>query len=329
MSESSGSVKAPAATIAEAPRQGIAAGQAVSASFASTTSGGAGDSLPRESFVDIAGSRCRIWEKGDGAPLGFLPGLRGLPRWTPFLDRLAEKRRVVAMSPPGFSGSAPGHHHLDDLADWVTMTLDLLEAAGVAGFDLIGSSAGGILAAEAAAFSNASVRKLVLIDSFGLYDDAVPPVMFFANTPPEQDGLLTADASVLRDFTAAPPGLDDSAMLEWDMQAFRVNEATARLVWPMGDHGLRKRLHRIRSRTLVLWGAQDKLFPASYAALFEQGIAGATRTRILKGAGHLAWLDRPEETAAAVLRFVGTPRLRRPRAKLTGEEPSPPGIAAE
>jgi hypothetical protein len=69
--------------------------------------------------------------------------------------------------------------------------------------------------------------------------------------------------------------------------------------------------------------------PASYASLFEQGIAGATRTRIIKGAGHLAWLDQPDDTAAAVLRFVGRPRPRRSRAKLTGEEPSPPGIAAE
>ena len=29
-------------------------------------------------------------------------------------------------------------------------------------------------------------------------------------------------------------------------------EATARLTWPMGDHGLRKRLHRIRARTRAL-----------------------------------------------------------------------------
>jgi pimeloyl-ACP methyl ester carboxylesterase len=85
----------------------------------------------------------------------------------------------------------------------------------------------------------------------------------------------------------------------------------------MGDHGLQKRLHRIRAKTLVLWGAEDKLFPLTYASLFERGIAGAARTRIIKGAGHLAWLDRPDETAAAVLRFVGTPRQRQRRAKLT------------
>jgi pimeloyl-ACP methyl ester carboxylesterase len=286
------------------------------------------DPAPQESFVEVSGCRCRVWEKGDGAPLGFLPGLRGLPRWTPFLDRLAEKRRVVALSPPGFSGSDPGHHHLDDLADWVTMTLDLLEATGVSGGDLIGASVGGMLAAEAAAFSNATVRKLALIDSFGLYDDAAPPALFFANTPPQQDALLASNAEALQALTAPPPGASEADLLEWEMQAFRVNEATARLVWPMGDHGLRKRLHRIRARTLVVWGAEDRLFPASYASLFADGVAGQARTRIVKGAGHLAWLDQPDPTAAAVLRFVGTPRPRRKRARLTGEETAPATIDA-
>jgi pimeloyl-ACP methyl ester carboxylesterase len=327
MSEGIAAGEAPAAMV-EAPRQGIAGGQEGTVTSVLEGSGGAGDPLPEESFVQINGSRCRVWQKGEGAPLGFLPGLRGLPRWTPFLERLAQKRRVVALSPPGFSGSDPGHHDLDDLADWVTMTLDLLEATGVAGSDLIGVSAGGMLAAEAAAFSNASVRKLVLIDSFGLYDDTAPPVLFFANTAPQQDALLAANADALRDFVAPPPGLDDAGLLEWEMQAFRNNEATARLLWPMGDSGLRKRLHRIRARTLVLWGAEDKLFPPSYATLFEQGISGPTRTRILKRAGHLSWLDQPADAAAAVLRFVGAPRPRRARAKLTGEEPPPIGTNA-
>jgi pimeloyl-ACP methyl ester carboxylesterase len=294
----------------------------------SSRAAAASDGPPRESFVEVAGAKCRVWEKGEGAPLGFLPGLRGLPRWPPFLDRLATRRRVVALSPPGFSGSEPGLHGLDDLADWVTMTLDLLEATGVAGSDLVGASAGGMLAAEAAAFSNASVRKLVLIGSFGLYDDQAPPVMFFANTPPQQDALLVSNPATLAALVAPPADAADPATAEWDMQAVRTNEATARLVWPMGDHGLRKRLHRVRSKTLVVWGAEDKLFPPSYAALFERGIAGQTRTRIVKGAGHLAWLDKPDETAAAVLRFVGTPRQRRPRARLTGEEPPPTTVAA-
>jgi pimeloyl-ACP methyl ester carboxylesterase len=126
-------------------------------------------SEPRERSVVVGGERCRVWEKGSGEPLGFLGGVRGLPRWTPFLDRLAERRRVVAPSLPGFPG-AEGHQRLDDVADWVTATLDLLEASGLEGADLVGASVGGLLAAEVAAFSHASLRRLVLIAPFGLFD---------------------------------------------------------------------------------------------------------------------------------------------------------------
>ena len=43
---------------------------------------------PEVSTVDINGFPTRIWRKGSGAPLGFLAGFGGLPRWVPFLDRL-------------------------------------------------------------------------------------------------------------------------------------------------------------------------------------------------------------------------------------------------
>ena len=104
-------------------------------------------SEPRESHVRVGNERCRVWEKGDGEPLGFLGGLRGLPRWPAFLDHLAEERRVIAPSLPGFPG-AVGHDRLDDLPDWVTATLDLLEASGLDGADLVGASVGATLAAE-------------------------------------------------------------------------------------------------------------------------------------------------------------------------------------
>src|SRR5262245_65871251 len=123
---------------------------------------------PQERSVRAFGERCRVLEKGEGAPLGFLGGLRGLPRWTPFLDRLAERRRVVAPSLPGFPG-ARGHERMEGRADWVCATLDRLEASGLEGADLVGASVGARLAAEAAAFSHATVRGLVLIAHCGIF----------------------------------------------------------------------------------------------------------------------------------------------------------------
>jgi pimeloyl-ACP methyl ester carboxylesterase len=130
-------------------------------------------SAPRERSAESGGLRFRVWEKGEGAPLGFLGGLRGLPRWPEVLDRLAARRRVIAPSLPGFPG-ALGHDALDDLPDWVSAALDVLEASGLEGADLVGASVGATLAAEVACFSRASVRRLALIAPFGLFDAREP-----------------------------------------------------------------------------------------------------------------------------------------------------------
>ena len=61
-------------------------------------------SEPTTTTVEINGFPCRVWTKGKGPKLGFLAGLGGLPRWLPFLDRLAETRTVIAPSLPGYPG---------------------------------------------------------------------------------------------------------------------------------------------------------------------------------------------------------------------------------
>ena len=75
-------------------------------------------SAPKASTVEVNGFPCRVWTKGSGPKLGFLAGLGGLPRWLPFLDRLAETRTVIAPSLPGYPG-ATGHTELDTHLDWV------------------------------------------------------------------------------------------------------------------------------------------------------------------------------------------------------------------
>ena len=69
-------------------------------------------SEPQTTTIDINGHPCRVWTKGKGPKLGFLAGFGGLPRWVPFLDKLAATRTVVVPSLPGFPG-ATGHTRLD------------------------------------------------------------------------------------------------------------------------------------------------------------------------------------------------------------------------
>jgi pimeloyl-ACP methyl ester carboxylesterase len=255
---------------------------------------------PEERSVLAFGERCRVLEKGSGEPIGFLGGLRGLPRWTPFLDRLAERRRVVAPSLPGFPG-ALGHQRLDDLADWVSATLDLIEASGLEGSDLVGASVGAMLAAEVAAFSHATLRRLVLIAPFGLFDPAEPVADLWAQRANELPELLSARPDRLAEALAPPPDEDAG---EFALALHRANEAAARLLWPLADLGIAKRLHRVRTPTLLVWGSRDRVVPPSYAKRFAASISGWVEIRQIEGAGHVAEIDAPDEVAAAVLAFV-------------------------
>ena len=96
----------------------------------------------------------------------------------------------------------------------------------------------------------------------------------------------------------------DGELVEFEILTFRSDEAAARLFWPLGDRGLAKRLHRIRSETLVVWGREDRVVSPDYASLFASGIAGPTKSVLIEGAGHLAYVDKPNDVAAAVLEFL-------------------------
>src|SRR4029453_4329002 len=101
---------------------------------------------------------------------------------------------------------------------------------------------GAALAAEVAAFSRASLRRLVLIAPFGLFDAGEPVRDVFALRKDEVAKTLCADPARYEAFVARPEGEDE---IEWQVVMARAEEAAARLLWPTGDLGLAKRLHRI------------------------------------------------------------------------------------
>ena len=250
--------------------------------------------------VEVNGRACRVWEKGAGEPVGFLAGIGGLGCWTPFLDCLAERRRVVVPSVPGFPG-AEGHDLLDSQLDWILATQDLLEAAGLAGADLVGASVGAALAADAAACRPGLVRRLVLVGPLGVFDEAEPIADVWAQRPGELPGMVCTDPARFQAAVAAPEGED---LIEAEVLVLRAHEAAARLLWPLSDTGLVKRLPRIRAPVMLVWGEADRVVPFGYARRFADAIPGEARIERIPGAGHLAELDAPDEVARRVLAFL-------------------------
>ncbi|WP_158295661.1 alpha/beta fold hydrolase [Crenalkalicoccus roseus] len=258
-------------------------------------------SEPETLTVEINGFPTRIWRKGSGRPIGFLAGFGGLPRWVPFLDRLAEGRTVIVPSLPGFPGGDRGHTVLDTHLDWLLAVRQVLVAAGLGEeADLAGSSVGASFAAEMAAVWPQAVRRLALIAPFGLFDEKDPPADPWAQRADAVPALMTADPEIWKALKAVPEGANS---VEWPIEQTRAAEAAARIFWPLGNTRLEKRLPLIQAPTLLLWGEQDRLMPQSYAGRFARLIAGRTETRTIPGAGHLAELDRPEEVARAILEW--------------------------
>lgn len=258
---------------------------------------------PETTTVEINGFTTRVWTKGRGAPIGFLAGFGGLPRWVPFLDHLAASRTVIVPSLPGFPGGDRGHTVLDTQLDWILAVRQTLVAAGLEGADLAASSVGASLAAECAALWPASVRRLALIAPFGLFDEADPPADPWAQRADAIPGLMCADPETWKALKAVPEGANS---VEWPIEQTRASEAAARIFWPLGNTRLEKRLPLITAPTLLLWGEQDRLVPRSYAARIAARLGTATtETRVIPGAGHLAELDQPEAVARAILDWCG------------------------
>jgi pimeloyl-ACP methyl ester carboxylesterase len=256
---------------------------------------------PAVTTVDFDGFPIRVWSKGKGPKLGYFAGIAGLPRWTPFLDRLAESRTVIAPSLPGFPGGDKAHTVIDSHLEWIVAARRIFDQAGLEGADLVASSVGAALAAELAALWPRSVRRLVLIAPFGLWDNDEPTETPFAQYPDAIAPLLCAKPELYAALREPPQG---SNSVEWQIEQTRANEATARILWPIGDTRLAKRLPLLTSPTLLLWGEKDRVIPRSYADRFAKLIKGKTEIRTIPGAGHIAELDEPDATAAAVLEWV-------------------------
>ncbi len=248
------------------------------------------------------GAEVRVWEQGEGEPVVFLAGFGGLPKWIPFLDRLAESRHVIVPSLPGFPG-AEGHDRLDDLSDWTAATLEILEGATDGPFGLIASSVSAPLALEAAAMQRQRIAKLVLIGPFGIHDERPGAIDLWAQRPGPKSYPPLLCASPER-FEALWKQPDDVDEVEWQVMELRAREAAARYLWPLNDTGILKRGYRITQPMLLLRGAEDKLVPRACLQRLKAAVPGECLIQEVAEAGHLVELDQPDALARLVNPFI-------------------------
>jgi pimeloyl-ACP methyl ester carboxylesterase len=248
--------------------------------------------------------RMRVLSKGRGPAVVFFHGPWGLA-WDPFLDELARSFTVHAPEHPGTSPGRPDDIHcLDGLWDLVLCHDEVLDALGLTRATLIGHSFGGMVACEVAAARPERADRLVLIDALGFWRDEapIPNWMLLPHGDLAAHVFRDPDCEAARRMFVPPEDPEARVMarvgLQWAMGA------AGKFLWPIPDKGLKKRIHRIRVPTLVVWGKEDRIVPSEYAEEFVRRIPGA-RAAIVDQAGHAPHLEQPGTVVRLVRDFLG------------------------
>ena len=71
------------------------------------------------------------------------------------------------------------------------------------------------------------------------------------------------------------PPSDPHEQALWQRDFIWTLGCTGKLIWPIPDKGLDKRIHRITAPSLVVWGENDALIPTAYADEFGKAIPNA------------------------------------------------------
>lgn len=243
---------------------------------------------------------------GSGPPLVYLHPAAGLI-WDSVLDALAKTHTVYAPEHPGTSADAGAIHQVQNWWELLLMYEHLLRELKLEKPVLMGQSYGGMLAADLAATFPDRIGKLILLDAIGLWrDDApIPLVQLTSSTPDKWPAYLFHDAncegarSLFTPLPDAAANLKAAAGVVWSLGC------TGKFFWPIADHGLGRRLHRVQANTLVVWGKQDALVPVVYADEFAQRIAGS-RVALIDRCGHIPQLEQPEATLARIAEFLAS-----------------------
>lgn len=234
-------------------------------------------------------------------PLIYLHSSMGEHWGPPFLDPIKERFEVICPVQPGF-GEDGGIDEIDDIEDLAFYYADLLDKHERV--HLAGTSTGGWIAAEVAVRWPQKIESLTLMSPVGIWVDEYPIAPMWGIQREELAELLFADqqhplAQMIRsiDLDNPPP---EEVMLPFINQ----QTAIAKIAWNpyMHNRKLARRLHRIKSPTLLIWGQDDRMVSPEYGKRYAELIPGS-RLETVPG-GHMAALESPEKVGQLISTFL-------------------------
>lgn len=243
----------------------------------------------------VAGRPAAWLEAGSGPPLVLVHGAGGsADLWRPQLDGLGDVARVVAPDLPGHGPQGGrGGPSIAAYAEWLD---GFLGALGEGPVVVAGHSMGGAVAQTLALARPERLAGLILVGTGARLRVLVRILELLREHPVEGQSLIQGLS-----YAAGTPR-------ERVAVADRVLRETAPRV-TLGDYlacdrfDVRERLGEIRTPTLVMTGAEDRLTPLKYGRFLAAAIPGAHLVEIA-GVGHFPQLEQPEAVNGPIREFL-------------------------
>jgi pimeloyl-ACP methyl ester carboxylesterase len=284
-----------------------------------------GETVLRDRRITVDGVETQYLEAGAGPLLLLLHGHeQSATSWRWVIPALARTHRVLALSLPGHGESGPaadGHAPGADLAPFVAAFLVAVGAE--APLDLVGHSAGGVIALRLTLADPTRIRTLTLVDSAGLGREVHPllaldtlPVIgelavMISRMPGGDLARTTMSAAMLfaQPWRIPAEFLTEQHALAGRPGQLEASTAMARALF--GPHGQRQvlldRLPALTTPTLIMWGDRDYLLPVRQAHAAVNSLPHG-QLSVFPDCGHLPHVEHPDRFAAELGTWLTAPR---------------------
>jgi pimeloyl-ACP methyl ester carboxylesterase len=264
-------------------------------------------------MVEITGVKTNYYKHGSAlaSPLIMLHGMSAsADSFREIIYDLGDIYWLVAPDIPGFGLSGEvDPFSFERLSLWLEAFLDRL---GVASADFLGHSFGGALGVDFALRHEERVKSLILLAPSVLRPGKYPEwLRGLAKTGLAEKLLqLSVSASrVMLDRQMRVAFHDPAAYPEslWERRAqdYHRARASGAVLRALALHDLRPELHRIKQRSLVIWGEDDPVLdPEDARRLSDLMPHSRTTLQLLAACGHLPQIEQQEQVVSSIRAFL-------------------------
>jgi len=243
---------------------------------------------------------------GSGPPIVLVHGFASSTFcWRRVVPELAQNHRVLAVDLPGYGASARPNAPIYATDRLAMLLAGVLDHAGLSRVDMVGHSFGGRVALQLALAQPWRVGRLALLAP-EVYATTRPPITAALRVPLLGPAIV---AATLSNRWAIGPGLRmacaNKAVVDEEMVAgyrrpLRVRGtvaaqiAQARSPKDGPDGRVPGEIGELAAQTLLLWGADDPIFPLALGRRLVKDLPAA-RLMVLPHTGHLPHEERGDE----------------------------------